>query len=65
MIDLKDYGYLGSTHETHLIPARVTEVRRGSYAVMCEHGGVRAKPKARSFTPQQSGRICPQWATLC
>jgi ribosome biogenesis GTPase len=44
MIDLRDFGYSGSTEAQPdgLIPARVTEVRRGRYGVVCERGEARA-----------------------
>ena len=42
MIDLKDYGYFGPEAEEGLIPARVTEVRRGRYGVVCARGEARA-----------------------
>ncbi len=47
MIDLKDYGYDGCMDDVPggLIPARVTEVRRGRYGVVCERGEVRATLK--------------------
>lgn len=38
MIDLKDYGYSGPAIDTGLVPARVTQVRRGRYGVICAHG---------------------------
>lgn len=42
MIDLRDYGYQGLTEGADLIPARVTEVRRGRYGIVCERGEARA-----------------------
>lgn len=47
MIDLKQYGYQeGETStdstDTNIIPARVTEVRREMYKVICTHGEVKA-----------------------
>ena len=42
MIDLRDYGYQGFTEDADLIPARVTEVRRGRYGIVCERGEARA-----------------------
>ncbi|MCL1795861.1 MAG: ribosome small subunit-dependent GTPase A [Clostridia bacterium] len=41
MIDLRDYGYderLSGSAENGLLPARVIEVRRERYRVICEHG---------------------------
>lgn len=42
MIDLREYGYFGPGTEAGLIPARVTEVRRGRWGVVCERGEARA-----------------------
>jgi ribosome biogenesis GTPase len=45
MIDLKEYGYSGPAMEAGLIPARVTQVLRGRYGVVCARGETWAKLK--------------------
>ncbi len=45
MIDLKEYGDSGPAMEAGLVPARVTQVRRGRYGVLCARGETWARLK--------------------
>lgn len=45
MIQLSDYGYHGAEQREGLIPARVTEVHRSAYQVICAYGERRATLK--------------------
>jgi ribosome biogenesis GTPase len=39
MIDIRDYGYFTQKYDDDiLVPARVTEVQRGSYNIVCQYG---------------------------